>query len=66
MQTNLKVTANQKERTFTIRVQDNGKRAAKYRTMKYSKAEFEEKEYNTQNDWRSHLRTVNDYSVLKH
>jgi hypothetical protein len=53
---NMNVKANQKDRTFTIRV--NG---SKYRTSKFLKATFEELEYNTDADWSNFLATSNSY-----
>ena len=53
---NMNVKANQKDRTFTIRV--NG---SKYRTSKFLKATFEELEYNTDADWGNFLATSNSY-----
>lgn len=60
----IRVAANQSARTFTIRTYVNGKFSAKYRTIKFSKEEFENNEYNTENDWKQFLRT-NDYCVVK-
>ena len=56
----LTVTANQSKRTFTIRTE-----SAKYRTCVFTKEEFEELEYNTQNDWEYFLRTEDFYSLVK-
>ena len=52
----MNVKANQKDRTFTIRV--NG---SKYRSLKFCKATFEELEYNTDADWSNFLATSNSY-----
>jgi hypothetical protein len=52
----IKVSANQSQRTFTIRVQ-----GAKYRTIRMSKEEFESNEYNTANDWQQFLNSSSDY-----
>ena len=60
----IKVVANQSARTFTIRTYVNGKFSAKYRTIKFSKEEFESNEYNTENDWKQFLKT-DDYFVVK-
>lgn len=57
---NIKVTSNVKNRTFTIK-----KNGITYRTGKFSKPEFEELEYNTQNDWANFLRTQDNYSKVK-
>jgi len=56
----IKVTSNVKNRTFTIK-----KNGTTYRTGKFSKPEFEELEYNTQNDWANFLRTQDNYSKVK-
>jgi len=56
----MNVKANQKDRTFTIRV--NG---SKYRTSKFLKATFEELEYNTDADWGNFLATSNYYYLVK-
>ena len=60
----IKVVANQTKRTFTIRTYVNGKFSAKYRTIQFSKEEFSENEYNTENDWREFLKS-SDYSEVK-
>jgi len=59
----LKVTANQSARTFTIRTYVNGVFYTKYRTVKFSKQEFEENENNTENDWKQFLKTSDYYAV---
>ena len=56
----MNVKANQKDRTFTIRV--NG---SKYRTSQFSKATFEELEHNTDADWFNFLATSNSYYLVK-
>jgi len=56
----MNVKANQKDRTFTIRV--NG---SKYRTSQFSKATFEELEHNTDADWVNFLATSNSYYLVK-
>jgi hypothetical protein len=56
----IKVTSNVKNRTFTIK-----KNGTTYRTGKFSKPEFKELEYNTQNDWANFLRTQDNYSKVK-
>ena len=56
----IKVTSNVKNRTFTIK-----KNGTTYRTGKFSKPEFEELEYNTQNDWSNFLRTQDFYYQVK-
>jgi len=57
------VTANYSKRTFTIRKYDDGNLYAKYRTYPMSKAEFEDAEMNTNNDWKDFLKTNNYYVV---
>lgn len=59
----VKATANQKNRTFTIRKYINGKLFAKYRTIKMSKAEFSKEEMNTENDWNQFLKSDDYYTV---
>ena len=56
----MNVKANQKDRTFTIRVKDS-----KYRTSKFSKATFEELEHNTDADCGNFLATSNCYYRVK-
>lgn len=57
------VKANQSKRTFTINTYVNGKFSEKYRTIKFSKEEFSENEYNTENDWKEFLKGSDYYSV---
>ena len=59
----IKVTANQSARTFTIRTYVNGKFSNKYRTIQFSKEEFSENEYNTENDWKEFLKSSDYYKV---
>lgn len=55
----IKVSANQSKRTFTIRTS-----AAKYRTLPMSKAEFNNANRNwTGNDWQQFLKTDEYYKV---
>jgi len=54
----IKVSANQQKRTFTIRVG-----YAKYRTIKMSKEEFHSAEFWTTNDWEQFLKTDEYYAV---
>ena len=63
MITTIKATANQSQRTFTIRTYINGKLSTKYRTIKLSKEEFQSCESNTQNDWRQFLKSDEYYKV---
>ena len=60
----IKATANQKNRTFTIRKYIDGKLFAKYRTIKMSKKDFKSEEMNTENDWKHFLRSE-DYCIIK-
>jgi len=60
-----RISPNQKKRTFTIRVTNlDGKVTYKYRTITYTKEEFQDMEYNTQNDWYNFLKT-NEYYLVK-
>jgi hypothetical protein len=55
------ITSNKSKRTFTIR-----KENVKYRTLNFSKQEFEEMEFNTEEDWLSFLkRNSGEYYVVK-
>jgi hypothetical protein len=54
----LRVSANRSKRTFTI-VTD----AAKYRTFRMSKEEFEKNWFNTGNDWQQFLNTGDYYKL---
>lgn len=54
----LQVRANNKARTFTIK-----KNGTTYRTTAMSRAEFEENEFNTANDWASFLQNGSYYKV---
>jgi len=60
----IKVSANQKERTFTIRQYLRGKIFSKYRTFKMSKIEFLSESNNTVLDWKNFLLS-NDYYLVK-
>ena len=59
----IKVRANQKKRTFTIRKYINGKLFAKYRTISLSSEEFNREEQNTENDWKQFLKSDDYYKV---
>ena len=61
----LKVTSNRSKRTFTIRKFIDGKLFAKYRTIRFSKYEFDSCEFDTNNDWLDFLRRTNDYYLIK-
>lgn len=56
MSNQIKVTANENRRTYTIRQQESGRTWAKYRTVRLSREEFEELQQNTSEDWLSFLR----------
>lgn len=62
---NLKVTSNRSKRTFTLRMYDNGKCYSKYRTLRFSKEEFQDMEMNTESDWKYFLRTEDYYYSVK-
>lgn len=58
----ISVRSNKKARTFTIRRYDvDGQLVAKYRTIPYSKEEFDNMENNTENDWDFYLRSTDEY-----
>jgi hypothetical protein len=59
----IKVRANQKQKTFTIRKYIDGKLFAKYRTVKMSQEEFDREEMNTENDWKQFLKSDDYYKV---
>lgn len=56
----LKVSANQSKRTFTIKTE-----SATFRTTQMSRDEFESNEFNTGNDWQSFLSNTNDYYKVR-
>lgn len=60
----IKVTSNESARTFTIRTFVNGKLSNKYRTIQFSKEEFQVESYNTENDWKQFLKS-SDYYLVK-
>jgi hypothetical protein len=55
----MRVTSNKTKLYFTFYV--NG---AKYRTVKLTRSEFQEMQYNTIFDWINFLRTSNNYFNL--
>ena len=59
----IRVTANQSKRTFTIRKYSNGKLFAKYRTCEMNVENFEVEEMNTENDWKDFLKSSDYYRV---
>lgn len=60
----IKATANESERTFTIRTYVNGKLNNKYRTVKLNPQEFQSESNNTENDWKQFLKS-SDYYLVK-
>ena len=55
----LRISSNKQKRTFTIRTN-----SAKYRTLQFSKEEFEHAEFFwTGNDWKQFLKTDDYYKV---
>jgi len=56
----IKVSANQSKRTFTI-ITESGK----FRTFTMSKEEFRSCERNTANDWQNFLKSSGDYYTVK-
>ena len=63
--TKLKVTSNKSKRTFTLRMYDNGKCDSKYRTLRFSKDEFQDMECNTESDWKYFLNAEDYYFLVK-
>lgn len=61
----IRATANQSNRTFTIRKFINNKLFIKYRTIQMSQSEFNDEEMNTENDWKHFLKSDNYYTVSK-
>ena len=67
MKKTIEVKANQSKRTFTLRIKYTGKGLndlqsnVKYRTYPMNKADFQENENNTSNDWKEFLLTRGDY-----
>lgn len=59
----VKVKANKKQRTFTIRTYIKDVLHSKYRTFKMSKDDFKSAEYYTINDWNNFLKTDDYYLV---
>ena len=59
----IKVKANQRLRTFTIRKYINEKLFVKYRTIQMSQEEFDSEEMNTENDWKQFLKSDDYYKV---
>jgi hypothetical protein len=59
----IKVKANQRLRTFTIRKYINEKLFVKYRTIELNQDEFDGEEMNTENDWKQFLKS-DDYYIV--
>ena len=59
------ITLNRSKKTATIRVYENGKTIAKYRTGRLTSDEMEAMEYYTDGDITSYLRTSGNYCVVK-
>lgn len=58
----IEATTNQSKRYFTLRIKETtGETVGKYRTIAYSKEEFEEMEMNTNQDWNDYLKTSQSY-----
>lgn len=57
-QRTISATPNHSKRTFTLRTG-----TAKYRTIRLSKAEFNNSLYNTSNDWEQFLKSDEYYPV---
>ena len=59
----IKVKANQRLRTFTIRKYINEKLFVKYRAIELNQDEFDREEMNTENDWKQFLKS-DDYYIV--
>lgn len=58
-------TPNHSQRTFTLRVYQDGVLSAKYRTLPVPREEFNNDLYMTSNDWLQFLKTDSYYPVKK-
>lgn len=65
MKRTYKVTLNKSRKTATIRVYDNGKPSAKYRTGHLTADEMEVMENYTDGDTAAYLRTSGNYYAVK-
>lgn len=65
MKRTYKVTLNKSRKTATIRVYENGKIIAKYRTNRLTANEMKAMEYYTDGDTAAYLRTSGNYYVVK-
>ena len=63
MSRGLKVTSNKSGRTFTLRFTYEDGSKVKYRTIPFSKEEFNGVENWTENDWFQFLKTDEYYEV---
>ena len=61
----MKVTPNHSRRTFTIRFYCEDGSITKYRTIPFSKYEFNNCLKNTENDWNQFLRSTDEYYEIK-
>lgn len=59
------MTLNRSRKTATIRVYDNGKLSAKYRTGQLSANEIDAMEYYTDGDTAAYLRTSGNYYPVR-
>lgn len=65
MKRTFKVTLNKSRKTATIRVYDNGKLSAKYRTGHLTADEMEAMEYYTGGDIAAYLRASGNYYPVR-
>ena len=56
-------TANNKNRTYTIRQYDKDILISKYRTFKMNKQDFKSNIHNTLNDWKQYLKSYEYYRI---
>lgn len=65
MKRTYKVTLNKSRKTATIRVYENGKIIAKYRTNRLTADEMEAMEYYTEGDIAAYLKTSGNYYPVR-
>lgn len=65
MKRTYKVTLNMSRKTATIRVYENGKIIAKYRTGRLTSDEIEAMEYYTEGDIAAYLKTSGNYYPVR-
>lgn len=65
MKRTYKMTLNRSRKTATIRVYDDGKLSAKYRTGHLTADEMDAMEYYTDGDTAAYLRTSGNYYAVK-